>query len=146
MPNFRCVPDTFMNRINTILPAAPTCTALDWWAALLPPASSSQLEVYLMVIVGYFHNTNVEIIVQWLKFKDFLVKLIIPLRSGLTYVTSTFFHPLLTLDCPCLSCKMNKSGDGCCLSGARPWLWPQQRLLSAIATQIRIRCLAAAWN
>lgn len=84
-----------------------------------PPASG--LQVYPMVIVRCFHNVKVEIIVQWLKFNSFPVNLLIPLRSGLIYVTSTLFHPLLTPGYACLGCKTYKSVDGRWLSGATPW-------------------------
>lgn len=58
-----------------------------------PPASG--LQVYPTAVVTHLNNATVEAIVQWLKFKSFLDKLLAPLRSGVMYATSTLLHPLL---------------------------------------------------
>lgn len=66
----------------------------------------------------YSPHTKTQIIIQWLKFKNFLLMFLASLRSGFRHVTSTLLHPLLAPGCSCLCCKAQRLGwDGMVTAG-----------------------------
>lgn len=103
-------PNSWGNLWPEQTPFSPAArTELDWWFVLPPPAPW-ELQAHPLGAEGYLPNSKAGIIIQWLKFKNFPLKLLTSLRSAFRYVTSTLLHPLSTPGCSCLGFKTHRSG------------------------------------
>lgn len=77
-----------MTRTKPLLPVA--CPEV-----VLPLPALWELQAQPLGAEGCPPDTKAQIIIQWLKFKNFLLKLLASPRSGFRHVTSTLLHPPL---------------------------------------------------
>lgn len=135
----------FMTRTNTLLPAA--CIEFGW-CFFLPPPPPWELQAppweLRDILLTPKHRSSSSGWNSRTSCWCFLLPWGLVLDMSLQHFSILFW---LLAAAVCVARHRGWDGMGwSLLAGAAPRPRPQLRLLSAAATQIRIQCLAAAWN